>query len=476
MPRGERFRTGRGDRTGGPSTAPGVLARTARATRVAALLGATLVAAVLVVTVRATEGRAPVRTAPAGRPASGLARSAVLFIGDGMGPAYVTVTRVARGGSRGALRMDRLPYTALSRTYSADSPVTDSAAAATAMACGQKTVNGVLDEDASAVHGKQDGARLESIALWAKKRGLRVGLVTTTTVTHATPAAFYAVEKDRDNEAGIARQAVASRIDVLLGGGRKFFPDDLRALARSGGWTIVETEQDLDAVATLDRHVLGLFAEGHLPYQETIELARNQKAGDAAASVPPEGRGVPTLPEMTRWAVDRLKRSGLPFLPMVEGGRLDHAGHANWARTLVDETAAFDESVGIAVDRLDPKTTLVLVTADHETGGLALNGYPDEKDGLWSTYRDPQGDKEDAPYPVLSFTSGPGTAKQSGHPPHGPEDPRPSGIPLASAAHTGVDVALYAWGAGAERVHGTLENTEVYRILREHLEGVTGGR
>ena len=120
--------------------------------------------------------------------ASGPTRSAVLFIGDGMGPTYVTATRVARGGSGGGLRLDRLPYTALSRTHSADSPVTDSAAAASAMACGQKTANGVLCEDATAVYNKQDGRKLESIAVWAKKSGLRVGLITTTTVTHATPA------------------------------------------------------------------------------------------------------------------------------------------------------------------------------------------------------------------------------------------------------------------------------------------------
>jgi len=452
-------------------------ARYVRASNVTTRAGAVLLTAVLVATTLCVaDGRAPARSTPAGRGGPATARSAVLFIGDGMGPAYVTVTRVARGGSRGSLRMDRLPYTALSKTYSADSPVTDSAAAATAMACGQKTVNGVLGEDASAVYGKQDGARLESIALWAKKRGMRVGLVTTTTVTHATPAAFYATEKDRENEAGIARQAVASGIDLLLGGGRKYFPDDLRTMARKDGWTIVETGQDLAAVASLDRHVLGLFAEGHLPYQEKIEVARKQPAADAAGSAPAGERGTPTLPEMTRWAVERLKGSGQPFFLMVEGGRIDHAGHANWARTLVDETAAFDEAIGIAVDRLDPKTTLVLVTADHETGGLALNGYPDEKDGIWSTYHDPQGDKEDGPYSVLSFMSGPGTTRQGGQPPHGPEDPRPSGIPLASAAHTGVDVALYAWGAGAERVHGTLDNTEVYRILREHLENASGAR
>jgi len=416
-------------------------------------------------------------------------RSAVLFIGDGMGPAYVTTTRVARGGSGGRLRIDSLPYTALSRTHSSDSPVTDSAAAASAMGCGQKTANGVLCEDATAVYGKSDGRKLESIAVWAKKRGLRVGLVTTTTVTHATPAAFYAQEKDRDNEAGIARQAAACGFDLVLGGGRKYFPGDVRTEAQAAGFTIVETAEALKGIGGLEHRVLGLFAEGHMPYQPEIEAARARPAAPAGGEVgaaaggsgaaaaagaeagDPAARTAPTLVEMTRFAIDALRKTGQPFFLMVEGGRIDHAGHANWARTLVDETAAFDEAIGYAIDSLDPKTTLVLVTADHETGGLALNGYPDEKDGIWSPYRDPYGDKDEEPYPVITFTSGPGTKKQDRHPPHGPDDPRPSGLSMGSAAHTGVDVALYAWGAGADRVHGTVENTAIYTILKEHLEG-----
>src|SRR2546426_11969543 len=232
-----------------------------------AQVGGAIVAAILVTAALCVVGcSAQNHAEPPKRARAEPAPGAVLFIGDGMGPAYVTVTRVARGGSRGTLRIDGLPYTALSRTYSADSPVTDSAAAATAMACGQKTVNGVLGEDASAIYARQDGARLEPIAVWARKRGLRVGLVTTTTVTHATPAAFYANARDREAEGEIAKQTIASGFDLILGGGRKFFPQDLRAEAQKEGWTIVETAQALRAVGDLSSHVLGLFAESHLPY------------------------------------------------------------------------------------------------------------------------------------------------------------------------------------------------------------------
>jgi alkaline phosphatase len=402
-----------------------------------------------------------------------VARSAVLFIGDGMGPAYVTATRLARVGTAGRLRMDTLPYTALVRTYSADSPVTDSAAAASAMACGQKTVIGVLCEDDTARFGRKDGAKLEPIAVWARKQGLRVGLVTTTTVANATPAAFYANHDDRTAEKEIARQAVTSRFDLILGGGRKLFPEDLRQEAEAKGWMFVETAEALRAVDGLGRHVMGLFADSNVPFQHEIEAARKQAPGQGANRGPASTS--PTLLEMTRFAVDSLKRTGQPFFLMVEGGRIDHAGHANWARTLVDETAALDEAIGYALDTLDPKTTLVLVTADHETGGLALNGFPEEKDRFWSFLRHPVDRKADEPYSLMTFSTGPGTGVRSEEPPHGPDDRRPSGISIASAAHTGVDVALYAWGVGADRVHGTLDNTAIYTILKEQLEGKPPG-
>ena len=413
-------------------------------------------------------GSTGIMTAGAAPPARAtLSRSAVLFIGDGMGPAYVTAARVAGGGSAGRLRMDGMPYTALARTHSSDSPVTDSAAAASAMACGYKTVNGALCQDATALAGKHDGRRLESIAVLAKARGLRVGVVTTARVTHATPAAFYAVENDRDRERAIARAALGSPLDFLLGGGRRYFrpgrpaggevgwaaddAEDLEAAARARGWTVVDTAAGLRAVPSLDRRVLGLFADSHLPYEAQ---------GGA--------RTAPTLVEMTRWALQVLKASGRPFLLVVEGGRIDHAGHENWARTLVDEMAAFDQAIGLALDALDPGTTLVLATADHETGGLAINGYPEEKDGIWGT-TPPWGGGE--PYSILTFSTGPGTKRPAPDAPHGADDLRPSGIQLSDAAHTGVDVALYAWGAGAAQVHGTLQNTAVYWLLRGHLEG-----
>lgn len=406
-------------------------------------------------------------TACAGADAARQGRSAVLFVGDGMGPAYVTATRLARAGPAGRLHLDDMPHTALVRTRPAGGLVADSAAAASAMACGQKTVNGVLCQDATAVRGESDGRRLEPIGAWAAKRGVRVGIVTTTAVTDATPAAFFAVDNSRDHQRSIARQAIGSDLDFLLGGGRRYFaadppaaaedgwsPDDaedLEATARTRGWRLVDSAPGLRGVTSLEAPVLGLFAPEDLPYETEGK----------------EGRTAPTLLEMTGWAIGALKKTGAPFLLIVEGGRPDHAGHANWARTLVDEMAALDAAVGRAMEMLDPKTTLLLVTGDHETGGLAINGYPEEKDGIWSSYGSRRGGDS---YPVLTFSSGPGLENRK-RAPHGPDDPRPSGIHLRSAAHTGVDVPLYAWGAGSDGIHGTIENTAIHSILKATLEG-----
>ncbi|MFQ5877360.1 MAG: alkaline phosphatase [Acidobacteriota bacterium] len=415
---------------------------------------------------------------PAG-PAAPAAASAVLFIADGMGPGYTAVTRVALGGSGGRLRLDGLPNTALLRTHAADAPVTDSAAAASAMACGRKAPNGVICQDASAVFGRRDGKRLESVALWAARRGLRVGVLTTTRVTDATAAAFYATHNDRSREREIARQAIASPLDFLLGGGRAAFRpeggeevawsgddrEDLERSARRRGWRVVHTSRELGSIASLQRPVLGLFAAGPLPYE-----VPGDGAGAAGGG---RSREAPTLEEMTVWAIDRLAGTGEPFLLVIEAGRIDHAGHRNWARTAVAETAALDRAVGEAVDRLDPETTLLLVTADHETGGLVLNGYASEAEGIWTTYHPVDGGGS---YPVLTFATGPSGAGGERSGPSGPDDARPAGFGAESAAHTGTDVVLYGWGKSSELVRGTLENTAVYWLLRAHLEGRTPER
>lgn len=390
----------------------------------------------------------------AGRGAA-VQRSAVLFIADGLGPAYVTATRIARGGEDGMLHMDAMPYTAILRTNAADDPVTDSAAAATAMACGRKTAAGVLGQDATAIYGKRSGRTLESIATWAARRGVAVGIISTARITHATPAAFYASQNDRDLEEAIALQALDADLDFLIGGGRARFQralgvgaEDLEKSLATRGWRLVTDSAGLRAAGAAPGRVLGLFADSHMPYEpERLRMAAGKDGSGA----------VPSLAEMTTWGIDRLKKEGTGFLLVVEGGRPDHAGHENWARTLVDEVAAFDEAIGATLARVDAASTLVLATGDHETGGLAINGG---KSGAT----------------VLTFATGPGTKQQADRAPWGAEDPAPSLIHEEHAGHSAVDVPLYAWGAGSAEVHGTLENTAVYFLLRAHFEGKPAAR
>jgi alkaline phosphatase len=366
--------------------------------------------------------------------------NAVLLIGDGMGSTYVTAARHTLPADA-TLMIDRLPYTAILQTHSASHLVTDSAAAATAMACGQLTSNGVLGEDATAVLRGSPGARLETVAEWAAARGILVGIVTNTTVTHATPAAWYAHANNRAAEADIAPQLRASRLTFVLGGGARYFPSS----ADWSPWQVVRDAASLPAgPAAADRHLLGVFADNHLPFEDAADRGQAPRLADLAA-----------------WALHAMTSSGRPFLLVIEGGRIDFAAHNNLARTAIRETLAFDAVVEQVVGGVDPAATLVLVAADHETGGFSLNGYPTRAQGIFGTT---------AFGPVLTFASGPGLTTAGDERPVVRDDRRRSLIPIGSAMHTGDDVTLYAWGQGAESVHGTVDHTAIYRLLRHQLE------
>jgi alkaline phosphatase len=361
--------------------------------------------------------------------------SAVLLIGDGMGPNYVTAARLNH--PVGALALDRLPHTALIKTASASHLVTDSAAAATAIACGQLTTNGVLCQGPTGAD-QSPGQRLESLAEWARARGILVGIVTNTTVTDATPAAWYAHTPTWHEEAANAIQLRASSLNFVLGGGARYVPAEVDW----SPWQVIRDPAALpDGPATPEMRVLGVFADGHLPYENPVNPSQLK------------------LRTLVDWALRAMTSSGRPFLLVIEGGLIDHAGHENLARTAVNETQAFDAVVEHVVRTVDPASTLVLATADHEVGGLTLNGYPEQGDSIFMSY----------PYgPVLTFSIGPGLSTSTANSPF-EDDPRPSHIPLDSGEHTGGDVILYGWGMGAGAVAGTLDHTAVYRLLREHL-------
>jgi len=286
------------------------------------------------------------------------ARNVILMIGDGMGPGQVEAGRQAAALAGWKLAMDSMPVRSHVMTTSIGGNITDSAAAATAMATGCKTVNGRLGVDSG-------GKCLPNIAESVKAAGGLIGLVTNCSITSATPAAFVVHMLDRDLGRDIARAMVEARPDVALGGGAAFFVHTISERARpalesaaDNGYTIIMDMDELEAASTLP--LLGLFAMTDMPY----ELDR-----DPALE--------PSLRQMAEKALLLLAGSSgdAGFFLMVEGGRIDHACHAMDMAGLAAEMASFDSAVSAVLEFARSRgDTLVVVTADHETGQLGVDG------------------------------------------------------------------------------------------------------
>ncbi len=277
-----------------------------------------------------------------------------LFIGDGMGVPQVALAAKAAGKNIIA----GCPAVGLTSTASLDHFITDSAAAATALACGEKTDSGVVGRT-------PDGKPLRSLVEEAKARGRRTGVITSVSLDHATPAGFYASVPSRRNYYDIAVQMGQSGIDFLGGGGllqprgsRGDRPDAWE-LARASGYTVVNTLDDFAALRPGGGKVIAVTpvptAEQSLPY--------------AIDRMP----GTLTLRSLTVKAIELLDNPGGFFL-MVEGGMIDWACHANDAATALAETVAFQEAIEAALKfaAAHPAETLIVITADHETGGMTL--------------------------------------------------------------------------------------------------------
>lgn len=286
------------------------------------------------------------------------------FIGDGMGHGHVNATQnylrdVHSPDSM--LTMLRFPIAGMVITYSASNPITDSAAAGTALATGVKTNNGMLGVT-------PDTIAVSSIAENLKSMGYGVGIVTSVAPDDATPGAFYANVPSRSRYYEIGKQAAESGFEFMAGAElrglkKKGKPTDLMDVMKQNG---VEVVYGIDALADVESRRVVLLGTNR-PHDNGV--------GYAIDSVP----GALTLQEMTRAGIDHLmKYSPDKFFMMVEGGEIDHAGHANDGATVVRDVLAFDESLRIAMDfyREHPDETLIVVTADHETGGMSVGNTP----------------------------------------------------------------------------------------------------
>ncbi len=278
----------------------------------------------------------------------------IFLIGDGVGAAYWTAARFAAQ----PLQVERFTTMGLVDTRSTSSWITDSAAGGTAFSAGVRTYNGAIGVG-------PDSVPVPNVLEAARARGWATGIVATSSVTHATPASFVAHVPSRSQEFDIAKDIVASEVDVFLGGGVRWFdgavrPDstDLLAQVRSTH-TLATSAAELAAVdLTSTTRLAGLFAEGHMP------LAAER---------------TPTLPDMTRAALAVLSRDSDGFFLMVEGSQPDWLGHDNAPiEDVAREVLDFDAAVGAALDFADANPgTLVVVVADHETGGMAIELTPD---------------------------------------------------------------------------------------------------
>lgn len=301
------------------------------------------------------------------RPARPEVRNVIFMVADGMSIGVPSMAEIFSRKVRGQgthwyqLQQHRQTTQGYFETHSLNSLVTDSSAAASAWGSGSRVFNG-------AVNVLPDGTALTPLAALVKAAGRRVGLVTTTTITHATPAGFAAVDKSRGSEAGIAEQYL-DRVDVLMGGGIEFFAADRRKdkkdlikAFQAKGYVYWDDRGKI-STANAPERILGLFGTGHLPYA----IDRNHQ--DEIA------KQVPTLAEMTRAALASLAGAPNGFLLQVEGGRVDHAAHANDAAALLWEQLTFDDAVGVVREFVaGHPDTLVVITTDHGNANPGLRG------------------------------------------------------------------------------------------------------
>jgi alkaline phosphatase len=455
------------------------------------------------------------------------AKNVILFIGDGMGISTITAARILEGQNKGGLGEDNrlafeeFGYTALVKTFTADQQTPDSAPTATAMVTGWKANDGTLSVDPQTPQDSVDAAVvaphvLTTILEQSSARGLSTGIVTTTRITHATPAANYAHTPNRDLEDDsqlppgatlhdIAAQLIDHQkqghgIEVVMGGGRaQLLPSTVTDPEYSGqkgrrrdGRNLVEewltaqpgsqyvwNKAQFDAVdASKVQHLLGLFEPSHMQYD---------------VDRPADGAGEPTLAAMTGKAIEVLRQNRKGYYLMVEGGRIDHAHHAGNAYRALTDAIAFSDAVRAAVQMTNPDETLILVTADH-SHVFTMAGYPARGNPILGLVKGPGAkdvtrDVDGHPYTTLGYANGPGFGVLETGGDAGAGRPVQAGrrqdlsavdttdegyhqealVGLRAETHGGEDVALYARGPRASLARGSIEQNEIYHILRRAL-------
>lgn len=417
---------------------------------------------------------------------AGVAENVILIIGDGMGFGAIQIARNFLMGPDGRFTFEEFPHVAIVTTHSLDNLVTDSAAAATAIATGHKTNNGMISM-------LPDGTVVPTILEAMQKAGKAVGIVVTNTVYDATPAAFTAHWNTRGGSEQIALQQFEKGIDVLLGGGRdRFLPAGVADGKRTDGRNLMAEAEALGYVVVTDREslqqaegdrILGLFNTSYMSYQnDRIYLGTDE----------------PTLAEMTEKALSILAGKENGFFLLIEGSRIDHAAHGGDLHGVVAEMADFEQAVALAYEFAKADgNTLVIVTADHDTMGLSATEplkyerisdvkvspeymgrqFKVAEDGksfdegsireVFATYAGVD-DLTDADIALIQSMFGQASYKVGNIIGLILADKLDAGVVSAkvhlkssTGGHTGNPVPLYAFGPGAEQFGGVMDNTEI---------------
>ncbi len=457
-------------------------------------------------------GQAELKRLIADRPNNRKARNVIIFIGDGMGVATLTAGRIFEGQQLGldgesyVAEMDRLPHTALVKTYSHDAQVADSAPTATAIVAGIKTKNGVIGVGPEAIENDCAATapfKVPSLFGMAEDKGYATGIVSTATITHATPASTYAHTAQRDWEvdanmpdaakaAGctdIARQMIewphGNGLEVMLGGGRQHFipatvadPEypnakgkradgkDLPAVwkaANPNGAYVWNSESFAAVDPTKTSKLLGLFEPSHMQFEADRTAAGGKE---------------PSLAEMTTKAIAMLSKNRKGYVLMVEAGRIDHAHHGGNARRALQDTVALNQALKAAMDSVDLRDTLIVVTSDH-SHAFTMAGYPERGNPILGVVSAPIGTptlaKDGKAYTTLGYANGPGAVSATERPDPSKEDTgalnyrQQSLVGLSSETHGGDDVVARAAGPKAHLFKGTIEQNTIFHIMRAAL-------
>lgn len=334
-------------------------------------------------------------------PNTNKAKNVILFVGDGMGLTTTAAARVVLGGEESILSFENFPHTASSKTYCLDKGVADSACTATSFLHGVKNNFGTIGlngfaQRSNCVDSNNTRLHTESIAKWAQDETMNVGVVTTTRITHATPAGLYANTAERNWETNveviasscddhqiddIAEQLVhgkiGSKFKVILGGGSRNFINSTETehgnkgmrsdgrnlinewIAKKSSRKFIRTRAELMDLND-EEEIFGLFSSDHLPFHLDVEDKNLVE--------------IPSLEEMTMKAIEILKKSTKGYFLLVEGGRIDHAHHNTEAKYALDETIEFSKAIQGALESVDLKDTLIVVTSDH-SHTLTYAGY-----------------------------------------------------------------------------------------------------